>query len=135
MSQFLDLENAKLLCSETIDEESLRRHTRWFCDEYCGGHGLERDAAESIWDLVTTTPAPTEAIAMIACVPALVQVFYAPGACIPIAQPPARASSVARGAVEHRVIGGSATALSAPALNEFLQETLRTGVSGLHPLL
>ena len=125
----LDLENAALLCSETNEEESLRRRDRrWFCDAYSGGHGLERGAAESVWDLVTTS-APTETIAMIACVPALAQRFYVPEACIAVAQPPSGYGGVARGAAEHRVIGGTAAALSAPALNEFLQETLRTGVS------
>ena len=69
---------------------------------------------------------PTETIAMIACVSALVQRFYESEAHI--SQPPVR-GGVAHGAIEHRVIGGTSTALSAPALNEFLQETLRTGVS------
>ena len=125
MSQSLDLEHAELLCSGTNEEEPLRRDKRWFCDTYCGGYGLERGAAESVWDLVTT-PTPTEVIAMIACVPALIQRFCVPEATY-IAHPPAR-DGTAPGAVEHRVIGGTSTALSAPALNEFLQETLRTGV-------
>ena len=129
MSQSLDLENAALLCSETNEERLLqtrRQDKHWFCDAYCGGHGLERGADESVWDLVTT-PAPTETIAMVACVPALVQRFYVPETHI--ARPPARDGSGVRGDIEHRAIGRSATALSAPALNEFLQETLRTGVS------
>ena len=125
VSQSLDLESAELLCSETNEEEPLRRDKRWFCDAYCGGRGLERGAAESVWDLVAT-PAPTEAIAMIACVPALKQRFCMPEAAH-IAQSPAR-DGIAHADVEHRVIGGTSTALSAPALNEFLQETLRTGV-------
>ena len=121
----LDLENAEILCSETNEEEPLRRDKRWFCGAYCGGRGLERGADESVWDLVTT-PAPTETIAMVACVPVLVQRFYVPEAHV--ARPPARDGSGVRGDIEHRAIGRSATALSAPALNEFLQETLRTGV-------
>ena len=130
--QSLDLENAELLCSEMNEEEPSRRDRRWFCDAYLGGHGFECSATESIWNLVMTA-APTETIALVACVPALVKRFYAPEACFTIAQPTVRrAGGVARGAAEHRVIGGTTTALSAPALSEFLQETLRTGVSWLY---
>ena len=123
----LDLENAERICSE--NNGPVPQNKRWFCDTYCSGHGLERIAAESIWDLVTI-PAPVEMLAMIACVPTLAQRFYVPESFVgkPLA-------GEAHRAVEHRVVGKSATAQSASVLSDFLVETLRTGVRPRTPPL
>ena len=122
--QPLDLENAELLCCINSGGKSspTRPDKRWFCDAYCDGHGIDRSAAESPWDLVTT-PAPIEAIAMVACAPALAQRFYEPH----VIQLAAGEGKV-QGSVEHRVIGASATALASPALSDFLREALCAGV-------
>ena len=122
----VDLENAEMLCSED-NEDTLpqpRQNKRWFCEKYCGGRGSDRDAAQSVWDLVTL-PAPLETIAMIACIPTLAQRFYSPE--VFVAQAPAR-EGVALGSIEHKVVGAPATAQSASALIEFMVETLRSGV-------
>lgn len=126
----LDLESAEVLCSENDEDRSSqpRENKRWFCDTYCGGRGFDRDAVESVWDLVTL-PAPLETIAMIACVPALVQRFYSPE--VFVAQPPAREGMVL-GSIEHKVVGASATSQSASALSKFVVETLRSGVRLTH---
>ena len=122
----LNLETAEMLCSEKKEDTlaQTRLSKRWFCGTYCDGRGFERNAAESVWDLVTL-PAPLETIAMIACVPSLVQRFFSPK--IFASQPPARNDAV-QGSVEHRVIGASATAQCASALKAFVVETMRTGV-------
>ena len=122
----LDLENAEIFCSENnVDAlRQIRHNKRWFCDMYCSGHGLERSAAESVWDLVTIL-ASVEALAMIACVPTLVQRFYVPENFV--GQTLAKGGQAHR-AVEHRIVGASAIVQSASALHDFLVETLRTGV-------
>ena len=129
----LDLNNAEMFCAEdnadTLSQP--RQNKRWFCDKYFGGCGFDRDAAESVWDLVTL-PAPLETIAMIACVPTLVQRFYSPE--VFVAQAPARQGTVP-GSIEHKVVGASATAQSASALIEFMVETLRSGVLRTPPPL
>ena len=60
----LDLENAEIICSGNNADAfpQARQNKRWFCDAYCSGHGLERSAAESTWDLVTIS-SPVEALA------------------------------------------------------------------------
>ena len=128
----LDLGNAEIICSENNADAfpQARQNKRWFCDAYCSGHGLERSAAESTWDLVTIS-SPVEALAMVACVPTLVQLF-----CVPesFAGRPLAKNGEAHRAVEHRIIGASATAQSASALSDFLAETLRAGVRPPPPL-
>ena len=121
----LDLGSAEVLCSENneVMSSQSRENKRWFCDTYCGGRGFDRDAVESVWDLVTL-PAPLETIAMMACVPTLVQRFYSPE--VFVAQPPAR--EMALGSIEHKVVSASATSQSASVLSKFVVETLRSGV-------
>ena len=125
-SGFLNLETAEMLCSTNNGRvlPQTQHDKRWFFGAYCDGRGFERNAAESVWDLVTL-PVPRETIAMVACVPVLVHRFYSPESFA--AQPPAR-NNMVQGSIEHRVIGASATAQSASALKEFVVETMLTGV-------
>ena len=53
-----------------------RRDKHWFCSQYCGGLGRDRDAADSVWDLLTTMNAPHDLLALVACVPTLRDRFF-----------------------------------------------------------
>ena len=75
----LDLDHAELLCSDTKNLWPAQCDKRWFCDEFCDGRGLDRELAESVWDLVTMR-APVETVALMACVSGLVEEFYRPEA-------------------------------------------------------
>ena len=126
-----DLEKAGLFSSDEKSSSLSNQGKHWFCDTFCSGQGLQRGAADSVWDLVTTH-APTEAIALIACVPLLARRFYAPVSLF-VTLLPAQLESVSypinnSGTTEHQVVGASATKHSKTALSEFLRDALRSGV-------
>ena len=120
----LDLDHADRLCSEETNNNNLspaQRDKRWFCDAFCDGRGFERELADSVWDLVTMH-APVETIALMACVPTLVEDFYKPEAA-------AKSNNAAQtNAARHLLIGAPATIDSSPKLSDFLQAALRKGV-------
>ena len=122
----LDLGNAEMLCSENNEGTvpPTQQNKRWFCDTYCDGRGFDRDASESVWDLVAF-PAPLETIALIACVPSLVERLYSPESFV--VHPPER-NGMVHGTIEHRVVGAPAVAHSMSALTEFVVETMHAGV-------
>ena len=82
---------------------------------------------DSVWDLVKT-PAPTEALALFACMPALIERFYKPETYF--VQPTIVSDAIEEGtgAVQHLVIGAVGTVDTEAALSEFLLATLRRGV-------
>ena len=122
-SEMLDLDCAELLCSEDTNNNlsPAQRDKRWFCDAFCDGRGLERELAESVWDLVTMH-APVEAIALMACVPTLVEDFYKPEAA-------SKSNSASQtDDAKHLLIGAPATIDFSPKLSDFLLAALRKGV-------
>ena len=128
-SSNLNLEDAESLCyEETKDSQPVVRHDkRWFCGMFCDGRGLEREMEDSVWDLVKT-PAPTEALALLACVPALIERFYKPETHF--VQPAIISDAIEDGmsAVQHLVIGAAGTLGTEAVLSQFLLATLRRGV-------
>jgi len=115
----LDLDHAELLCSDTKNLWPAQCDKRWFCDEFCDGRGLDRELAESVWDLVAMR-APVETVALMACVSGLVEEFY---------RPEAACESNAAQTNNAKLIGARATIASSQKLSEFLLPALRKGVS------
>ena len=109
VSPTVDLDTAELLCKET---GKVAHDKYWFCHTYCAGQGVGRETAESIWEDAVTLPAPTETIALLACVPSLARRF-----CPSV-------GDVHGGT--HRLIG--ATLETSSATSEFLINQLRAGV-------
>ena len=94
---------------------------------FCDGQGLEREMEDSVWDLVKTR-APTEVLALFACVPALIERFYKPDTYF--VQPAIVSDAIedGMGAIQNLVIGAVGTDDTEAALSEFLLATLRRGV-------
>ena len=100
-----------------------------FCDKYCDGLGLDRKAADPIWNLVTTMDAPHDPLALIACVPVLRDRFFRPVGHVVEATARAKALNEQDKAAVTKHLVTRAESVDAEHLREFMLSTLQTGMS------
>jgi hypothetical protein len=115
---------------ENVEFSRERRDKKWFCDTYCGGLGIERDAPASIWDILTTMDSPHEPLALIACVPRLRERFFKPTAHFVEAragEDNKDGDTITATITKHLV--ATARGADADRTRDFLLNTLKTGLS------
>ena len=107
-----------------------RRDKRWFCETYCSGVGIERDASDPIWDMLTTMDSPHEPLALIACVPRLRERFFKPTARFveARAEEDGKDEDTSTTSITKHLVAGS-HGVDPDKTREFLLSTLQTGLS------
>ena len=107
---------------QDVDFRTTRQDKTWFCRKYCGGLGLDRDATDSMWDLLATLEAPRDLLALLACVTNLRNRFFNPSHHHVVAKNSANAT------VTKHLIAYTRKE-SADSLRGFLLEMLQSGLS------
>ena len=110
-----------------------RRDKRWFCKTYCSGAGTDRDATDSIWDILTTMDSPHDPLALIACVPRLRERFFKPSAHFVEARAGEdskdnKDEDMSTAAITKHLVASS-RGVDPGRISEFLLGTLKTGLS------
>ena len=105
---------------------TVTKDKQWFCQKYCGGLGLEREAENEMWDLIISMNAPHDPLGLVACVASLRDRFYKSSAHF-VSQKEGDDDASTALITKHLVVHESC--VSAEILGDFLLQTLRTGLS------
>ena len=107
---------------ETMDFSITPRDKRWFCDHFlrdgADGHGIERNAFDSVWDLVELMSLSRDPLSIIAAIPSLRSRYWSTRTwSVP--------AEIQGQVANHLVLGESEQEI----LSEFVRDTLRAGVA------